>query len=105
MNFAPDITADAILIDGTETVMLHGASSVTVEGARRGALTLPEVEFRQVGVESTDLAWNLPGVSLAGVAPRRGDSIEDAGGAHWTILSATHSPLTDVWRLVTRKHV
>ncbi len=105
MNFAPDIAADALLVDGTETVTLHGASSITVAGAKRGALTLAETEFRQVGIESTDLAWSLPGASLAGNVPRRGDSIEDISGAQWTILSAVHSPLTDVWRVVTRRHV
>lgn len=105
MNFAPDITADALLVDGTETVTLHGMSSITVAGAKRGVLTLAETEFRQVGIESTDLAWSLPGTSLAGHTPRRGDSIEDTSGAQWTILSAAHSPLTDVWRVVSRRHV
>lgn len=105
MNFAPDITADALLVDGAETVTLHGARSITVAGAKRGPLTLAETEFRQIGIESTDLAWMLPGASLAGHLPRRGDSIEDAAGAQWTILSATHAPLTDVWRAVTRRHV
>ncbi len=105
MNFAPDISQDALLVDGVETVTLHGVGSTTVEGAKRGTLTLAEMEFRQVGIESTDLAWNLPGASLTGVQPRRGDSIQDAAGAQWTILSATHSPLTDVWRVVTRRHV
>lgn len=105
MNFAPDLAQDALLIDGTETVTLHGASSVTVAGAKRGLLTLAEMEFRQIGIESTDLAWNLPGASLAGAKPRRGDSIEDGSGAQWTILSATHAPLSDVWRVVSRRHV
>jgi hypothetical protein len=105
MSFAPDIASDALLVDGTETVTLHGTSSITVSGAKRGALTLAETEFRQIGIESTDLAWNLPGASLAGHMPRRGDSIEDATGTQWTILSASHSPLTDVWRTVTRRHV
>ena len=105
MNFAPDIVQDALLVDGTETVTLHGTSIITVAGAKRGTLTLAETEFRQIGIESTDLAWNLPGVSLGDNVPRRGDSIEDASGAQWTILSATHSPLTDVWRAITRRHV
>ena len=102
MNFEPDISDDYLLVDGTETVTLYGTTPVTVEGARRGRLTLAETEFRQLGIESTDLAWTLPEVNLSGVEPRRGDTIEDASGAPWTILSATHSPIAGVWRAATR---
>lgn len=105
MNFAPDISQDSLLVDGTETVTLHGVASVTVAGAKRGTLTLAEMEFRQVGIESTDLAWSLPGASLGNARPRRGDSIEDAAAVHWTIQSAAHAPLTNVWRIVSRRHV
>lgn len=105
MNFSPEVADDCLLVDGTETVTLHSTTAVVVEGAKRGLLTLPEMEFRQVGIESSDLAWTLPEVSLTGVEPRRGDSIEDGTGAQWTILSATRSPLTRVWRVVTRRHV
>src|SRR6188508_1864637 len=105
MNFAPDIADDCLLVDGTETVTLHSTTTVSVDGAKRGLLTLAEMEFRQVGLESTDLAWNLPEVSLAGTEPRRGDTIEDSAGVSWTIQSATRSPLSGVWRAVTRRHV
>jgi hypothetical protein len=105
MNFEPDISEDCLLVDGTETITLHSTSVVVVEGAKRGRLTLGEIEFRQVGLESSDLAWNLPEVNLGGVEPRQGDAIEDAGGTHWTILSATRSPLSGVWRAVTRRQV
>ncbi len=105
MNFEPDIAADCLLVDGTETVTLHSTSVVTIEGAKRGGLALSEMEFRQLGLESSDLAWNLPGVELAGVEPRQGDTIEDAGGTFWTILSIAKSPLTLVWRAVTRRQI
>lgn len=105
MTFDPEVTADCLLVDGAETVTLHSTTAVTVAGAKRGQLTLAEMEFRQIGLESTDLAWNLPAVNLAGVRPRRGDTIEDASGAHWTIQSATCAPLTGVWRAITRRHV
>ena len=105
MNFNPDIAEDCLLVDGTETVTLYSTSTVSVAGAKRGQLRLEETEFRQLGLESTDLAWNLPQVSLAGVVPRRGDTIEDSAGTNWTILSATFAPLSGVWRLVTRKHL
>jgi hypothetical protein len=105
MTFDPDIADDRLLIDGTETVTLHSTSAVVVEGAKRGLLALAEMEFRQIGLESTDLAWNLPEVNLGGVEPRQGDTIEDAGGTQWTILSATRAPLSGVWRAVTRRHV
>jgi hypothetical protein len=105
MSFEPEIAADCLLVDGTETVTLHSTSVVSVAGAKRGPLVLEEIEFRQVGLESADLGWNLPDASLAGVAPRQGDAIEDASGTFWTILSAKHSPLTGVWRAVTRRQV
>lgn len=105
MNFEPDIADDCLLVDGTETVTLHSTIDVTVEGAKRGPLVLAEIEFRQVGLESSDLAWNLPVVNLSGVEPRQGDVIEDAGGVNWTILSASLSPLSGVWRAVTRRQL
>lgn len=105
MNFNPDVAEDCLLVDGVETITLHSTASVVVEGAKRGQLTLAEIEFRQVGLESTDLAWSMPAVNLQGVEPRRGDAIEDSTGAQWTILSAAFAPLTGVWRAVTRRHV
>ena len=105
MSFEPELADDCLLVDGTETVTLHSTSMVEVAGAKRGRLTLEEMEFRQVGLEASDLAWNLPEVNLAGVEPRQGDTIEDSAGASWTILSAMRSPLSGVWRAVTRKQV
>lgn len=105
MSFEPDVANDCLLVDGTETVTLHSTSVVSVEGAKRGPLNLAEMEFRQLGLESSDLAWNLPGVNLDGVEPRQGDAIEDASGVSWTILSVAQSPLTRVWRAVTRRQL
>ena len=105
MNFQPDVMNDCLLVDGTETITLHSTSVVSVEGAKRGPLSLEEMEFRQLGLESSDLAWNLPGVNLAGVEPRQGDAIEDAGGTLWTVFSVAQSPLTLVWRAVTRRQL
>ena len=82
-----------------------GSVSLYVDGAKRGQLSLSETEFRQVGYEANDMSWLLPEVSLNGVTPRRGDAIEDASGTYWTILSATKSPLSGVWRAVTRRQV
>ena len=105
MNFIPDISEDCLLVDGTETITLHSTAVVSVEGAKRGPLTLAEMEFRQVGLESSDLAWSLPGVQLGNVEPRQGDAIEDAGGKWWTVLSVTKSPLSGVWRTITRQQL
>jgi hypothetical protein len=105
MSFEPDISGDCLLVDGVETVTLHSTSAVVVEGAKRGILALGEMEFRQIGLESSDLVWILPEVNLAGVEPRQGDAIEDAGGTFWTILSAARAPLSRVWRAVTRRQV
>lgn len=105
MSFEPNIATDCLLVDGTETVTLYADTVVSVEGAKRGQLTLSETEFRQLGLESSDLAWNLPEVNLAGVEPRQGDTIADAGGTRWTILSAQRSPLSQVWRAITRRQL
>src|SRR5690349_9041713 len=105
MTFEPEISTDCLLVDGTETVTLHASAVVTVTGAKRGPLSLAEVEFRQVGLEANDIAWSLPGISLVSIEPRQGDAIEDAGGVFWTVLSANHSPLTDVWRIVARRQL
>lgn len=105
MIFDPDVESDCLLVDGTETITLHSTSVVLVAGARRGLLTLKETEFRQIGLEASDLAWNLPHINLGGIAPRQGDAIEDAGGTRWTILSAAMSPLGGVWRAVTRRQL
>jgi hypothetical protein len=105
MSFEPDIADDCLLVDGIETVTLHSTSVVAVEGAKRARLVLSETEFRQVGLEAADMAWLLPDVSLEGVVPRQGDAIEDAGGTFWTILSIARSPLSGVWRAVTRRQL
>ena len=105
MNFLPDIAGDCLLVDGTETITLHSSSTISVEGAKRGPLVLAEIEFRQLGVETSDLAWNLPDVSRVGIAPRRGDAIKDAAGVVWTVQSAVQSPLSAVGRSVTGRQV
>ncbi|HEX3725838.1 MAG TPA: hypothetical protein VHV08_06330 [Pirellulales bacterium] len=105
MSFEPSLDNDCLLIDGTETVILHGTSDVTVTGAKRGRLELSDVEFRQVGLEAADLAWTLPGVNLGDVEPAQGDAIEDSSGTFWTIQSAALSPLTNRWRALTRRQV
>lgn len=105
MSFEPDITDDCLLLDGLETVTLHGSTSLVVEGAKRGRLSLAQMEFRQVGIESTDMAWALPAVNLGDVVPCQGDVIEDAAGTNWIILSASRAPLTAVWRAVTRRQL
>jgi len=103
-DFYPDIADDCLLVDGTEQVTLHSTSVVSVAGAKRGLLTLTDMEFRQVGLESGDLVWIFgPAVSLGDVEPRQGDSVEDATGVFWTLLSAAKSPLSGVWRTVSRR--
>ncbi len=103
MNFAPDLLDDCLLVDGGEAVVLHGTQSVAITHAKRGSLELADVEFRQMSVDSHDLAWVLPEVQMGGVQPRPGDAIEDGEGHLWTIVSAVRSPLTGVWRTVTRR--
>lgn len=103
MSFDPDISSDCILVDGTETVTLEAASNVVVAGAKRGVLNDCELLQRELGLTAEDLAWSLPGIHLAGVEPHAGDVVRDAALVRWTILTASQSPLTGVWRLVCWK--
>ncbi len=105
MTFDPEIADDCLLVDQLEAVTLHSTSVIVVEGAKRGRLTLADSEFRQVGLEPSDMSWLLPEVNMNGIVPRRGDAIEDASGTYWTIQSAIKSPLSGVWRTVTRRQV
>ena len=105
MNFEPDISDDCLLVDGTESVTLHSSGVIAIEGAKRGPLRLSEIEFRQVGLQASDMGWLLPGGALGSVEPRQGDTIEESSGTFWTILSAEHSPLADLWRVVSRRQL
>ncbi len=103
MTFDPDIARR--LSAGRRHRNRHAAldQRVGVAGAKRGRLTLAETEFRQVGLESSDMAWNLPEVNAGRRRAAPGDAIEDGDGVNWTILSAARSPLSGVWRTVTRR--
>jgi hypothetical protein len=103
MTFDPDIADDCLLVDGTQTVTLHGTAVVSVAGAKRGPISQHDIELQTLGLEPTDVAWNLPQVNLAGTEPRNGDLIEEAAGTTWTIISVTKSALTGVWRAVCRR--
>jgi hypothetical protein len=99
MTFDPAIADDLLLVDGTETVTLVAASTVTVVGAKRGQLGMVERPSVAGLSEPTELMWLLPQQCLSGVVPRLGDKIIDAGGTAWTIISGNYSPLTQVWRI------
>ena len=103
MTFDPDIGDDSLLVDGLETVTLVGTQAVVVSGAKRGQLTAAEAQRPHERLTAVDLAWLLPLASLAGVTPRPGDTIADAAATVWTIESASYSPLTQVWRAVSRR--
>src|SRR5437867_1636314 len=103
MTFKPDIADDCLLVDGTQTVTLHGTAVVPVAGAKRGSISQHEIELQTPELEPTDVTWNLPEVNLVGTEPRNGDSIEEATGARWTIISVTKSALSGVWRAACRQ--
>ncbi len=104
MTFDPDISDDCLLVDGTQTVTLEGAAVVSVAGAKRGPISQAPSELNALGLEPTDVTWNLPEVSLAGAEPRAGDRIVEADSTAWTIIGVTKTPLTGVWRVVARRH-
>src|SRR6266852_1775772 len=103
MTFDPDIADDCLLVDGIQTVTLHGTAVLSVAGAKRGPISQSEIQFSTLGLEPTDVVWNLPEVNLAGIEPANGDTIEETGGARWTIISVTKATLTGVWRAVCRR--
>ena len=87
MTFDPDIAGDLLLVDGVETVTLAASSTVTVAGAKRCQLTTAQTSSAVGVAEPTEIVWLLPEVNLAGVTPRLGDRITDAGGTTWTITT------------------
>lgn len=103
MTFAPDISDDFLLIDGSESVTFEGAATVNVPSAKRGTLTEQELMQPQLGLTAEDMAWSISASSLPGVEPQPGDVVRDSGASGWTVVSASKSLLTNVWRLLCRK--
>jgi hypothetical protein len=103
VTFDPDIADDLTLLDGVETVTLTGSSTLSVAGAKRGQQSTAQATSAAGVSEPSEMAWLLPGVNLADVIPQLGDRISDAGGTTWTITSTSYSPLTQAWRIGSRK--
>ena len=105
-----DLAADASLADGSETVTVtlkraEGETQISVAGALRRALGRPHAFYAGMVIQGDEVVWNVPHQPLAGADLRRGDTVAEAGGTVWTILSAARLTLGTRWRCVCRKEL
>ncbi len=104
MTFDP--SQDFQIFDGSETVTYCqvGGSPVTVSGALREQLTTHEAQAgAAVGLQPTDVPFNLPAPNLSGIVPANGDSFVDAGGATWIVVAVQYDMLIKQYRVMCRQ--
>lgn len=101
-----DFSGDHVVFDGSETVSLAqaGQSPVQVMYALREQLSIRDMQFADdVGLQPTDVAFNLPAIEMAGRSPAAGDVLVDATGASWTVISETYDTLIEQFRVLCRR--
>ena len=105
VGFDPSTDFETIT-DGLEAVTLNrrgSSSNVSVTSALQRAVSTSEVAGSDGQYTQGDVRWHLPGAEVPSTAPPRiGDSIVDAAGDYWVILSQRLDTLTARWRCVTR---
>jgi hypothetical protein len=110
MALADDIANDYQIIDGVEDVTVTprtpaAAAQPNVKALRR-AISRSEVFFGgQVGISPNDTVFHLWVSTLGGIVPNPGDTITQAGGQAWEILSQQLQTLSTRYRCVCRKQV
>jgi hypothetical protein len=101
-----DLSGDFAVFDGTETMTYRqpGRSPVTVAGVLREQLSTRELTAgAKIGLQPADVPFNLPGPNLSGVVPAGGDTITDATGVAFTVLSTSYELLTQQYRVLGRR--
>lgn len=101
-----DPSEDFQVFDGTETVTYSrpGLAPFAVAGVLRESLTTREAAAgAALGLQPTDVPFNLPGPSLGGLAPQNGDTFVDAAGVTWVIVSVQSEILTEQHRVVASR--
>lgn len=94
------------ITDGLEAVTLNrrgSSSNVSISGALQRAVSISEVAASDGQYTQGDVRWHLPVADVALTAPPRiGDSIVDAAGDYWAILTVQLATLSNRWRCVSR---
>lgn len=101
-----DPSGDFQVFDGSETVTYSrpGLAPFAVAGVLRESMTTGEAAAgAALGLQPTDVPFNLPGPNLAAVVPLNGDTLLDASGVTWVVVSVQSEILTGQHRVVARK--
>ena len=104
MTFAATIADDIDLFDGLETATLtHRLDSSTdaITACLFRAISIKEAEVSDGKYTTDDVRAHVKASEVA-VAPVSGDTITDASGVIWTILSVRRDTLATRWRLICR---
>ena len=95
------------ITDGLEAVTLNrrgSSSNVAIEKALQRAVTTSEVAASDGQYTQGDVRWHLPIAEVADT-PKIGDSIVDAAGDDWVIMTVQDATLSSRWRCVSRNVV
>lgn len=101
-----DPSGDFAVFDGSETVTYSrpGVAPFSVVGVLRESMSTGEAAAgAALGLQPTDVPFNLPGPNLGGLVPLGGDTLVDAAGNIWVVISVQSEILTGQHRVVTRK--
>lgn len=100
MNLHEQLANDYAVIDGLEAVTLsQRGRSLTVAGVKAQPLEREAVQplADSFGLESTFRSFSLPAINLDTLEPGPGDSLLDAAGRSWRVLSATLATAATRW--------
>jgi hypothetical protein len=103
VGFDPSTDFETIT-DGLEPVTLNrrgSSANVSIAKALQRAVTTGEVEASNGQYTQGDVRWHLPKAEVTDT-PKIGDSIVDAGGTYWAILTVQEATLSARWRCVSR---
>lgn len=103
VGFDPSTDFETIT-DGLEAVTLNRRGSslnVSITNALQRAVTTSEIEASNGQYTQGDVRWHMPAAEVT-TTPKIGDSIVDAGGTWWGVLTVQEATLSARWRCVSR---
>lgn len=106
-----DHSANYLFSVNTEAVTLslirQTTTTVVIDNALRGAIDRTDERSLQVLQDTAETAFNLPGVQVNpaanGRVVRRDDTITDADGVVWSIVSVRLIECGTAWRAVCKR--
>lgn len=103
VGFDPSTDFETIT-DGLEPVTMNRRNSslnVSVTHAFQRAVITSEVEASNGQYTQGDVGWHFPKTEVS-TTPKIGDSIVDAGGTWWAVLTVKEEELLGCWKCVSR---